>query len=108
MCKSKDTISQIYHFLEGGWDSYLTTPFSQEGALQFSEVETGTLLASATLGKTMRDKSHSLLMKCPHVCLMFSGRDGLYKYAVKLGLCSKEMLSVLIHWDEGLKMWLSN
>lgn len=33
---------KAYHFLEGGWDSYLTTPFSQEGALEFSGVETGT------------------------------------------------------------------
>lgn len=60
MCASPktQTISQAYHFLEGGWDAYLTTPFSEKGALQSSGVETGTLLASATLGKNMRDKSH--------------------------------------------------
>lgn len=39
---------------------------------------------------------------------MFSRRDELYKYAIKLLLCSKQMFSVLTHWDEGLEMWLSS
>lgn len=60
MCASPktQTISQVYPFLEGGWVSNLTIPFSQKGALWFSGVETDTLLASTTLGNNMKDKSH--------------------------------------------------